>query len=157
MTTWTSKLKWYRAKRRTSPGPGFVSGEVLLLDRDKRHSCDENPDGSILVYEGLVFRAYPTPKVKALLASGMAEEVDDPESAPDANYIDDDLVGSILSDGRIVTTLETHGISTVEELVESVQSGQINKLKGIGPSSLETINWALAENGLIQYAGDDEI
>lgn len=156
MNTWSSKIKTYRAKRRSAPQPGFRKDEVLFLDRDQRHTCEENPDGSILVHEGLVFRAYPTPRVKAALSAGQIEEIPAGVKPPDANYIDDDLVGSILTDSRIVAVLERNGVSTVEELVEASQSGALEKMKGIGASSRSAIAYALAENGLIQYVDTDD-
>lgn len=153
-THWYDQQKTYRARRRKKVNPFFPKNRVILLERDERHATPENPHGDLLVAEGRVFRAYPTPAIKKLVGTAVdelpagARTKTSFEPAPDA-------ITSIIDDEGLVAVLERQGIDTTPVLVEHWVSGRLDDVKGIGAARKAKIQSALLEAGLIRVDPED--
>jgi hypothetical protein len=145
---YASKQRKYLAVRQTRVRPGVPHNRVILREADVRHITAENPLGKLLVYEGLQFVAYPTPKVKALVSGGQVLDVTDKGNV-DPDQIPADALASIIDDAGLVRALHAAGVSTVEELVDAWVATQCEDMPGIGTSRQARIRTILVREGLI--------
>lgn len=155
---YADKQRKYLAVLQVRPTPGIERHRVILRETDVRHITDENPNGSICVYETLQFVAYPTPKIKALLSGGKLEDITDKKPGEvNADSIPADFIGSIIDDPLLVKALNDAGISSVEELQDAWVATRCEGLHGIGAARQARIKTILVREGLIvDEPGDSE-